>query len=227
MKTYYVSYGTSFNPSAELYQLDNRSEKTDPEKSRNIEIGAKQELFEGDLSVRTSLSRSEKTNERNTDLGAPADAPFVLSGRRHTDALELEAIGRITPKWEAFMAVARMWANIDEALPGAGGTTTEDNRPINTPDYTFNLWNSYNFGGGWKIGGGLDGAGKRYGNATNLTEVPGYTRWDAMAQYETHNYTIKVNALNVFDTEYYESVYAGHTIPGAARTLQLTTEVKF
>ena len=47
--SYYVSYGTSFNPSAELYQLDDRSVNTPPEESRNMEAGAKWDLFDGNL----------------------------------------------------------------------------------------------------------------------------------------------------------------------------------
>ena len=69
--TYYASYSTGFNSTAEAYQLDDRLANTDPEKTRNIEIGAKFNLYGGRLGLRTSLSRSEKTNERNTDLATP------------------------------------------------------------------------------------------------------------------------------------------------------------
>ena len=55
LATYYVSYGSSFNPSAELYQLDDRTANTDPESSRNIEFGVPEwQSFRerrGDLSV--------------------------------------------------------------------------------------------------------------------------------------------------------------------------------
>ena len=112
--TFYAAYGTSFNPSGELYSLDDRSANTPPEKNRNIEIGAKWELFDGNLSFRTALFRSEKTNERNTDL-AVSVAENLLSGKRHTNGLEVEAAGRITPDWEVFAGAARMWAKIDAA----------------------------------------------------------------------------------------------------------------
>ncbi len=57
---------------------------------------------------RRSLYRSEKTNERNTD--PLITDVFLLSGRRHTDGIELEAAGRITPAWEVFGGVAFMRA---------------------------------------------------------------------------------------------------------------------
>jgi catecholate siderophore receptor len=222
--TYYISKGSSFNPSAELYQLDDRAANTPPEKSLNTEIGAKWELFEGDLSLRTSLSRSEKTNERNTDL-AVSTTENLLSGRRHTDALEVEAIGRVTPDWEVFTAVAYMDANVDKA---AGSQATSlDKEPVNTPHYTFNLWNTYNLGAGWRAGIGIDGAGDRYANTTNTTVVPAYSRWDTMLSYEQQTYSVKLSLLNAFNKEYYESVYTSFVVPGAARTLQLKAEYKF
>jgi len=56
--SYYAAYGTSFNTSGDLYQFDPMSANTPPESSRNMEIGAKWELYGGDLSFRTTLART-------------------------------------------------------------------------------------------------------------------------------------------------------------------------
>ena len=101
---YYAAYGTSFNPSAELYQLDDRTKNTPPEKNRNIEIGSKFDLLSNRLSLRAAIFRTEKTNERNTDLATPNIS--LLSGKRHTNGVELEANGRVTNKWEIFASTA-------------------------------------------------------------------------------------------------------------------------
>ncbi|MEP7084926.1 MAG: TonB-dependent receptor, partial [Betaproteobacteria bacterium] len=222
--TYYASYGTSFNPSAELYQLDDRATNTPPEKSRNYEIGIKWELLEGDLSARTALFRSEKTNERNTDLAVSVEEN-LLSGKRHTDGIELEATGRLSERWQVFGAVALMRAKIDAATGQQADTLGRI--PLNTPKYTYALWTTYALGGGWKIGGGFDGAGLRYGQNANTNAAPAYTRWDALIEYEQKAYSIKLNALNLFDRDYYEGVYAGHVLPGVKRSLQLTLLAKF
>jgi catecholate siderophore receptor len=87
-QSYYFAYGTSFNPSAELYQLDDRTANTPPEKNRNIELGAKWDLLGSNLAIRSALFRSQKSNERNTDLSIPDVA--LLSGKRHTDGIEVE-----------------------------------------------------------------------------------------------------------------------------------------
>ena len=223
-QSYYVAYGTSFNPSGELYSLDDRGANTPPEKNRNIEIGAKWELFDGNLSLRTALFRSEKTNERNTDLSVSVEQN-LLSGKRHTDGVELEAAGRITRNWEVFGSVAFMDASIDEAAGSQANTLGKI--PINTPGYTSSIWSVYRLGGGWKVGGGVEAVGTRYGNTTNTVAVPHYTRWDALLAYEQRSYELKLNVLNLLDTDYYEGVYQGHVIPGTQRALQVTGKLKF
>lgn len=222
LSTYYVSYGTSFNPSAEAYQLDPRTTNTPPEKSRNIEAGAKWELMNGDLSLRTALFRSEKTNERNTDVASPEI--YLLSARRHTDGIEFESVGRINPKWDVFGNVAFMRAKVDEGSSSAG---SNGKTPLNTPDYTYSLWTTYKVAGGWKVGGGIEGVGARFANAANTSEVPSYTRVDALVEYAAKVYSIKLNLFNLFDKKYYEGVYAGHVVPGTPRAAQVTFSTRF
>jgi len=234
--TYYVSYGTSFNPSGDLYAVEatqaTRAAKTDPEKSINMEIGAKWELMEGNLSLRTALFRSEKTNERNTDPASPDI--YLLSGRRHTDGVEFEGAGRITPEWEVFGAIAFMRAEIDEQInPYAVGI-----RPTNTPDISGNIWSTYKVARDWKVGGGVDFIGKRLGysipTATPYTApvtryVPGYGRVDALVQWDQPTYAVKLNLFNLLGQRYYDAIYpnGGFAVPGVDRSAQLTLSYKF
>jgi len=222
LATYYASYGTSFNPSAELYQLDPRTSNTPPEKSRNIELGAKWEMLDGDLSVRTAVFRSEKTNERNTDVADPD--VYLLSAKRHTDGVEVEAVGRINPQWDVFGNVAFMRAKVDE---GSSAAASFGKTPLNTPNHTFSLWTTYKFAPGWKVGGGVEGVGDRWANSANSALVPGYRRVDALLEYAAKAYSVKLNVLNLFDKKYYEGVYAGHVLPGTERAMQLTLTTKF
>lgn len=220
-QTYYIAYGTAFNPSAELYSLDLRGSNTPPEESRNMEVGAKWDLLENNLSLRTAIYRTEKTNERNTDP-LVADQ-FLLSGRRHTDGIELEGAGRIARNWELYGGVGWMWAKIDESI----NRNEVGHWPLNTPPYTANLWTTYRLPYGWRIGGGFYAAGGRYGNNANTVYAPGYIRWDAMVAYEQPHYAFRLNFFNLFDTVYYDTVYQGHVIPGSPRAVQATLELKF
>ena len=223
-QSYYVAYGTSFNPSGELYSLDDRGVNTPPEKNRNVEAGSKWELADGNLSLRTAVFRSEKTNERNTDLAVTIEQN-LLSGKRHTDGVELEAAGRITAQWEVFSGLALMKSEIDAATGQQANTLGK--KPINTPSYTFNLWTTYRLGGGWKIGTGIEGVGNRYANTTNTALVPRYARWDALVAYEQSRYELKLNVLNLAGETYYEGVYSGHVIPGVKRTALFTAKLKY
>jgi catecholate siderophore receptor len=187
VSTYYFAWSDSFNPTADLYQLNN-SIRYDAERSRTIELGTKWELFDGALSLRTALYRATKFNERNTDLEQANSA--VLSKERHTDGFEIEAAGRITSKWDVFGGIALMNAEIDEQYGGdllgtfaqvsggafAAGQAANAALPVyrgrynpnsvgatprNTPDWTFNLWTTYRFTPAWRAGVGLEGKGSR------------------------------------------------------------------
>ena len=85
--SYYASFGTSYNTSGDTYQFGNpgantaRAANTDPEKSRNFEIGTKMELFERRALLGVAAFYSEKYNERNTDPDS-ASSQMLLSGKR-------------------------------------------------------------------------------------------------------------------------------------------------
>ena len=116
-------------------------------------------------------------------------------------------------------------------------------RASNTPPATFNLWTTYAFPGNWKIGGGVEAKGERFGyqpSATNASSVftngkfdpnrlPGYARIDAMLAYEAKKWAVRLNVKNLLDKTYYDSIYdnGGFTVPGNSRTAVVTTEYKF
>ncbi|TIC80588.1 TonB-dependent receptor [Crenobacter intestini] len=221
-QSYYASYGTSFNPSGEAYALDKATQKVAPEKNRNMELGAKFDLLDGDLLLRGALFRIEKTNERNTDPLIPD--VVTLSGKRHTDGVEFEAAGRLTERWEVFAGATYLDATIDKAGSHLG---TEGKRPRNTPNFSANLWTSYRLSSEWTVGGGANWVGKRYATEANTNVLPEYVVVGAMLAYETRHYKAQLNVNNLFDEKYYEGLYSGHATYGARRNAELTLGVKF
>ncbi|MDP2031156.1 MAG: TonB-dependent siderophore receptor [Thiobacillus sp.] len=245
---YYVSYSDSFSPTADLYQLT--VTPLPAETSEVIEAGAKWMLFEGDLTLRTAIYSATKHWERNTDLESTA---AILTKKRRTNGIELEAAGRITPDWEVFSGLALMDAEILEVAeninPVTGAITYANpgykgQRPRNTPPYTFNLWTTYKLAGGWKIGGGVEVKGERTGyNPSGAGAIPTlppspefhpntapwYDRWDAMVAYEQKSWGLQLNIKNVFNEVYFDSIYDNgpFTVPGTARQFILTGELKF
>lgn len=245
---YYLGFSDSFSPTADLYQLTVAPQPA--ERSKVLELGAKWMLFEGDLALRAALYRADKAWERNTDLESTA---AILTKKRRTDGFELEAAGRINDNWEVFSGLALMDAKIlavaENINPASGAITTGNagyigQRARNTPKYTFNLWSTYKLSGGWKIGGGVEAKGDRYGfnpsgagaiptlpgqTAFHPNTAPAYARWDAMLAYEQKKWGVRLNVQNLFDKVYYDAVYdnGSFSVPGTGRKVILTGEYKF
>lgn len=243
---YYVSWSDSYSPTADLYQLT--VTPLPPERSEVIELGAKWLLFDGDLALRGALYRAEKEWERNTDLESTA---AVLTKKRRTNGLELDVAGRITQNWEVFAGVALMDAKILEVAENVNATTGaitsanpeyQGKRARNTPTYTFNLWTTYKFGDGWKIGGGMEAKGKRLGyNPSGAGAVPtlngefhpntapAYQRYDLMLAYEKQHWGVRLNVRNLTNKVWYDALYdnGAFTVPGTRRAFIITSELKF
>ena len=243
---YYVAWSDSFSPTADLYQLTVAPQP--PERSKTFEVGSKWLFLDGDLAFRTAIYTSTKDWERNTDLESTA---AILTKKRRTNGLELEATGKLTEDWEVFAGVALMDAEILESAENVSATTGvitkanpnfEGERPRNTPAVTFNVWTTYNLTSAWKVGGGVEAKGQRTAYNPNTTSnalfatgsfkpnyAPGYARLDAMVAYEQPKWAVRLNVKNLLDKEYYDAVYdnGGLVTPGNRRQAIITTEYKF
>ncbi len=238
-ESWYVSYGTSYNTSGDSYQFalgamtpgsnNARIANTPPEKSRNLEIGGKFELFDNKASLGVALFHSEKYNERNTD--EPTADSFLLSGKRHATGMEINLAGRITPKWEIFYN--HSWiplAKIDSGRPAgsAGNAQQEGDRPALTPKHSASLWTTYRVAPQWRLGLGLNYRGEQNPEGNRAVTARAFTTVDAMAEYTIDaSQSLKLNASNLTDERYADSLYRGFYAPGAARQVQLSYKVLF
>ncbi len=227
--SYYAAYGTSFNTSGDLYQFDPQTANTPPESSRNMEIGAKWELYDGDLSLRTALARTDKYNERNTDIDT-ANNSFLLSGQRHTDALEFEVAGRINPQWDVFAGLGFLRAVIDKSGSNAAGQAEVGQNPGLSPTRQATLFTTYRMGDKWRIGGGLTAVSqnKPANSVTSTNRAPGYAKVDALLEYAINQgNTVKLNIDNALNKVYFNSLYRGFAAPGQERSVRVTLTSKF
>ncbi|MDP5238351.1 TonB-dependent siderophore receptor [Uliginosibacterium sp. 31-16] len=225
--SFHLSYGTSFNTAGDTYQYDVRGSNTDPEKSRNIEIGSKLDLFGGNLSTRFALFHSTKYNERNTDADTVNADNYVLSGERYAKGFETDIAGRITPNWETFFSYT--WIPVAKVREGAlTGSEPVGTRPGLIPKHQASLWTTYKIGADWRVGAGATGRTKMYPQLVNSFQVDGYVAYDAMLEYQvTRELGLKLNANNLTNKLYADNVYRGHYIPGKGRNFQLTASYKF
>ncbi len=232
-QSYHLSYSTSFNTSADTYQyVTPQNANTPPEKSRNIELGAKLDWMDGRLSTRGAIFRTEKYNERTTDSDF-AGTSYLLSGKRHSAGVELDVVGRITPQWEIYLSYA--WtpvAKIDQA--GSTAQATVGQRVGLTPKQSGSMWVSYQATPKLRVAGGINGASKNYplqgtsGAASTTASAAGYVVADAMGEYRfTENTYAQLNVSNLTNKLYGDQLYPGFVISGAPRTVKVTVGTRF
>ena len=80
----------------------------------------------------------------------------------------------------------------------------------------------------WSIGGGALYTGRRFADAANTQSADAYWRFDAMASYRvTESVDLRLNILNLTDEEYFDGLQSQKAVIAPARTVLLTTNVKF
>ena len=87
-QSYYFSYGTSFNPSAEGVGLSVATNGTPPEKNEIFEVGAKIAFFDGALNLQGAVFRIDKTNARTPNPIDPT-LPNVITGKQRSQGFEV------------------------------------------------------------------------------------------------------------------------------------------
>jgi len=220
-QSYYVSYGTSFDPSLESLTLTSGTQDLAPEKNYSYELGGKWNLINDTLQITSALFNLEQTNARTqTSAGE-----YVLDGNIRVRGGEVGVGGHISEHWQVFSGYTYMSAKVIKAADG-----TQGNVPANTPRNTATAWSTYTFGGNWEVGGGASYMSQRFANNTNTVSVGGYTRWDATLAWHQPRYDIRLNILNLTNKQYFDALIqsdGGRSVPAIGRTSMVTFTYKF
>lgn len=225
LQSYYFSYGTSFNPSAETFALSAATVDLDPEKSRNFEIGAKVDFFDGRLSATAALFRLEKTNARTPDPNDPTRN--ILAGEQRTDGFELGLAGTILPRWNISASYAYLDGTTVKSNVAANAIPSEGKGLPNVPRNSGVVWSSYELTEALEVGGGVFFVGHRFTSNTHVARLPGYTRLDGMVAYHHKNFDLQLNLFNLADERYFESGQTSSALPGVPLSAQVTLRVKY
>jgi len=219
----YLSWGSSFNPSIETLTV--KGAPTPPEGNDGYELGAKYELGHGALAVTGAVFRQTKTNARQTDLGGVVEN----IGRVRVDGATVTLAGDLGRAWQTTAGITILnTLVVRSANPGETG-----NRLANAPHASFTFFNTFRVAPRVRLGFGGTYLSKRFttdiANAAYgfVAYVPGYARFDAMAKAElSEHLALQLNAYNVTNAAYVDMVYSDHLVPGAARSLTLTLDVR-
>jgi catecholate siderophore receptor len=234
-QSFYVSYGTSFDPSAEALTLTTKTANLGPVKATTYETGSKTNLFDGGLLVTGAVFHTEVDNAQVNDPENPTLT--VLEGNETVQGFELGATGHIGPNFEIIAG----YTYLDGRTSGDMGTSPVvkyTNALIpNLARNAVNLWGEYHFTKAWEVGLGLNYLDRRVGDivtpGTVPAVVPSYVVWSAMTSYKLNERVkLQLNVINLFDKDYYDNVYytsasENHVVPGAGRTVKFTVRTKF
>ncbi|MEH2511128.1 catecholate siderophore receptor [Nitrobacteraceae bacterium AZCC 1564] len=217
----YIAYGNSYNPSAELGTLTNASVASlAPEQTKTLEVGAKADVLNNQLSLSGAIFRIEKTNLRiQVD-----NMTSVLDGVARVDGVEFGVVGKLTDQWSIFAGYSYLQSRIidtpDKSLEG---------RELpNTPHNNLTVWSTYAITPDLTIGGGATYQSMAWATQNDVTYVPDYWKFDAMVAYKvTPNSTLQLNVYNLTDKLYYAQYSGGNVVPASGRWASLTYRYRF
>ncbi|HEU4876480.1 MAG TPA: TonB-dependent receptor, partial [Sphingomicrobium sp.] len=220
----YAGAGTSVNPS-----IENMTQTTPtaavvalkPERSRTYEVGAKWDGFSGKLLLNAALFRTDKLNARTA--GLPGEPATVLEGKQRVDGFELGATGKVTRGWD----VIASYTYLDSEIRSSNVPAEVGNRLVNVPVHTGSLWTTYKLPFGVEVGGGVRYVGERFTNVLNARKVEAYVAADATVGYEfSRDFTLRLNAFNLFDKRFADQISGGHFVPGPGRSVLATLSIR-
>ncbi len=224
-QTYYISYGTSFDPSAEALTLTAKTANLGPVKATSYETGAKESLLGGGLLLSAAVFRTQVDNAQTNDPDNPTLT--VLNGNQRVDGLQLQANGHLTRNWELFAG----YSLLDGKTVSSGTAAYVGKALPNVARNTLNVWTEYYLPFGIEVGGGGNWTGQRFADSGESARLPGFVVWNAMVSYKlTRNATLQLNGLNLFNRYYFSAPYytspsENHVIPGPGRSATLSINV--
>jgi len=223
--SFHLMGATSFNTSGDAYSLGAQNKDVPPEKSINVELGAKYDTADGKLSTRVGIFRATKLHERNTD--PLNNNVIILSGKRHAAGIDVDVVGRITPQWEVFGNFT--WMPVAKIDIGAQGAEGQGTRPSLTPRYSGTFWTTYAITPQLRVGGGLNARSSQQPNRNPGFFAPKFVTGDLMAEYAVVRDTLlfKLNVNNVSNKLYADQLYTSFYVPGTGRVVTLTGTYKF
>jgi iron complex outermembrane receptor protein len=207
-------------------QTTNENQVLAPQRSHQVEIGAKAALDNGiNLSAALFQIRQglEYTDANNT---------YVRNGQETHRGLELTAQGRATPALDWSLSLMAL----NTRQEGTGQASIDGKRVTDVPAFKSTAWVQYAVDAipGLKLDGTWQYSGKKAFDVENTVFVPDYHVFGAGASYGVKwgatNVTLRARVENLFDKFYWRDVtpeLGGYLLPGAPRTFRASAQFDF
>ncbi|MGE7957133.1 TonB-dependent receptor [Pseudomonas sp. NPDC089530] len=224
--SFYASWSKSFSPvGGGLIGITpgakGNTNQTDPELTRQKEVGVKSEWLDERLSTTLALYEIELYNRRTED---PLNkGTYLMTGLQRSRGIELTATGNVVGNWYVRGGIGLQDATIVKDDNGNEGKRVNDVAKRNAS--LFVTWKPEL---GWYAETGLTLVGDRYADNANTVVLPGYGRWDALAGFRQKDWDLRAALTNLTDREYYGSATSAAQIqPGEPRSLVVTGTYSF
>jgi catecholate siderophore receptor len=217
-RSYYLSYGTSYNPALEYLLIAPSNQSLSPEKNSTLELGAKLKIRDS-LQLTGAVFDTFVKNVRISDPVDPTvqDAPFD----QRVKGVEIGISGYLTGIWE----VSANYSHLNDKITASTDPLFQGRLAPNTPHDAANVWTILEPTSAWSFGGGFTAVSHRYADAQNTAGVPSYVVFNAMMSCQVNEHLkLQLNLNNVTDKLYFTGVYytgiaENHALPSAGRTL--------
>jgi catecholate siderophore receptor len=235
----YAAYATSQTPpGSNNFALSASNNNTssavaNPQKTRNMEVGTKWDLWKKSLSLTAAFYRTENSNE--IGLVDPVTNTFAQFGKRRIEGLELGAVGQINPDWQITAGLATMKTKV---LKGSTGSNSAGAETRWSPNLSATLWTSYKVNAAWSIGGGMNYTSEQkrvIDPSANpalqmMPVIPANWVANAVLAYRpSKNLSVQLNMNNLTNKEYIQTLNnAGRRyVVGAPRTASLSVHLLY
>jgi catecholate siderophore receptor len=218
-QSYYLSYGTSYNPVIEYLIVAPSDQSLAPEKNSTLELGAKIKILDDNAEFTAALFDTRVSNARISDPDDPTvqQAPFD----QRVKGIEIGINGYLTNIWE----VSANYSHLNDKITATSDPLSLGKLAPNTPHDAANLWSSVEPTSAWTLGGGLTAVSHRYADTENTAGVPAYVVFNVMTSYQVNpHFKLQANLNNVtnklyFTGFYYTGIAENHAVPSAGRTV--------
>ena len=204
-----------------------------PEKSSQIELGAKTSFFDDKLSVNTTLFQTRRNNYLVTLNPAIGPEPV---GQAKSNGFEIDVVGNPLPGLNVIANYAYLNARTTSnetttvANVVAVATSLNGKQLTATPRNAYSLWGTYTLqtGAAQGLGFGLGLVHKdaSFADSIEALKVPGYTIYNAALFYKKDFWEVALNVKNLSNKQYFSVPTFAGALPGDPRQVLLSVKLK-
>ncbi|MFK5735866.1 TonB-dependent receptor [Pseudomonas urmiensis] len=206
----YASYTEIFNPQT---VVDKNLTVLDPVVGEAYETGIKGEFYDGRLNTSLAFFRINQVGTPVDDFstepgcGGGTARCKIASGKSRSEGIDLEVSGEVLPGWQL---TGGYTYNTTEYVKNTAATNGDAIRTTD-PEHMLRVFSSYRLPGAldaWTVGGGVQAQSNIYAQSgTAKATQSGYAVYNALLKYRFNdNYTVQLNANNLFDKKYYRQI---------------------